>query len=86
MRARVKSLRTVLLATATAICLPLAAAADNGLPEPRQSRPQQLAQSCRTLCVEEFNACQRTCDSETTRIDCQARCQTRFNICTATCR
>lgn len=52
---------------------------------PRQSRPQQIAQACRTLCVEEFNACQRTCDSLTTRINCQAQCQTRFNLCTSAC-
>lgn len=52
---------------------------------PRQSRPQQVAQACRTLCVAELNACQRTCDSERTRIDCQARCQTRFNLCTSAC-
>jgi hypothetical protein len=53
---------------------------------PKQSRPPQLAQACRTLCVEEFNACQRMCDNARTRIDCQSRCQTRFNLCTATCR
>jgi len=52
----------------------------------RQSRPQQLAQACRTFCVEEFNACQRQCDREPTRIDCISRCQTRLNLCTATCR
>jgi hypothetical protein len=70
---------------AAAIVFSFAAAASGG-DAPRQSRPQQLAQACRTLCVDELNACQRSCDNETVRIDCQARCQTRFNLCTAACR
>lgn len=78
--------RSVLRAAlvAAAALLPISAAADDST-APRQSRPQQLAQACRTLCVEEFNACQRTCDSLQTRISCQAQCQTRFNLCTAAC-
>jgi len=71
---------------AAAALLPVAAAAgESPAPAPRQSRPQQLAQACRTLCVEEFNACQRTCDSLQTRINCQAQCQTRLNLCTSAC-
>lgn len=77
------TLRAALVAAAA--LLPAAAAAGES-EAPRQSRPQQLAQACRTLCVDELNACQRACDNETVRIDCQARCQTRFNLCTATCR
>ncbi len=76
------ALRAALVAAAA--LLPIAATADEST-APRQSRPQQLAQACRTLCVEEFNACQRTCDSLTTRINCQAQCQTRLNLCTSTC-
>lgn len=64
--------------------LPVAGAAGESEP-PRQSRPQQLAQACRTLCAEEFNACQRTCENSQTRIGCQAQCQTRLNLCTAAC-
>jgi len=76
------ALRAALVAAL--VLLPIAAVAgESGAP--RQSRPQQVAQACRTLCVEEFNACQRTCDSERTRIDCQARCQTRLNLCTSAC-
>lgn len=79
--------RTVLRAAlaAGAVLFPLAAAVGES-EAPRQSQPQQLAQACRVLCVEELNACQRTCDNETVRIDCQARCQTRFNLCTSACR
>ena len=78
--------RSVLRAALVVVAalLPIAAAADDS-GAPRQSRPQQLAQACRTLCVEEFNACQRTCDGLQTRIGCQAQCQTRFNLCTAAC-
>jgi hypothetical protein len=78
------SLRQVLIAALAA--LPPSASAAGESEAPRQSRPQQLAQACRTLCVEELNACQRSCDGATTRIDCQSRCQTRFNLCTAACR
>jgi hypothetical protein len=77
------TLRAALVAAAALFPFAAAAGESNA---PRQSRPQQLAQACRTLCVEEFNACQRTCDSATIRIDCQARCQTRFNLCTSSCR
>ena len=85
-RHRMRAARALLLAAA--ICIPLvpAAAGDSGAPAPRPSRPVQLAQACRTLCVEEFNACQRSCDTGPTRIDCQARCQTRLNLCTSSCR
>lgn len=76
------ALRAALVAAAA--LLPVAAAAGES-EAPRQSRPQQLAQACRTLCVEEFNACQRTCDNLTTRINCQAQCQTRLNLCTSAC-
>ena len=80
------AIRTTLRAAliAAAALLPAAAAAGEN-EAPRQSRPQQLAQACRTLCVEEFNACQRTCDNLTTRINCQAQCQTRLNLCTSAC-
>lgn len=76
------TLRAALVAAAA--LLPAAAHAGESN-APRQSRPQQLAQACRTLCVEEFNACQRNCDSLTTRINCQAQCQTRLNLCTSAC-
>jgi hypothetical protein len=77
------TLRAALVAAAALFPLAAAAGESNA---PRQSRPQQIAQACRTLCVEEFNACQRTCDNATPRIDCQSRCQTRFNLCTSSCR
>ena len=78
------ALRTMLIAALVGTCFSPGFSA--GGETPRQSRPQQLAQACRTLCVEEFNACQRQCDREPTRIDCVSRCQTRLNLCTATCR
>ena len=78
------ALHAALLAAAALFASASASAADDR-GAPRQSRPQQLAQACRTLCVEEFNACQRTCDGLQTRIGCQAQCQTRFNLCTAAC-
>jgi hypothetical protein len=78
-------LRKILIAALAGACVSLgSAAADDGAP--RQSRPQQLAQACRTLCIEEFNACQRACDGAPTRIDCISRCQTRLNLCNSTCR
>jgi hypothetical protein len=83
MMSRRSTLRAALVAAAG--LLPFAAAADES-GAPRQNRPQQIAQACRTLCVEEFNACRRSCDSAEIRIDCQARCQTRFNLCTSSCR
>jgi hypothetical protein len=85
-RAAMIAFRLTLRAALVAVAALLPVAAATGESEtPRQSRPQQLAQACRTLCVEEFNACQRTCDSLTTRINCQAQCQTRLNLCTSTC-
>jgi len=53
---------------------------------PRQSRPQQLAQSCRMLCLDEYVACQRTCDTAPARIYCLHQCQTRLNLCNSSCR
>lgn len=52
----------------------------------RQSRPPQLAQSCRMLCFDEYVACQRTCDTAPTRIYCLHQCQTRLNLCNSSCR
>ncbi len=86
MNRRCRALHAALVAAL--VLLPAGGAVgESSAPAPRQSRsqPQQLAQACRTLCVEEFNACQRTCDTATTRIDCQAQCQTRFNLCTSAC-
>jgi hypothetical protein len=81
----VHDLRKILIAAIAGACVSLgSAAADDSAP--RQSRPPQLAQACRTLCIEEFNACQRTCDGAPTRIDCISRCQTRLNLCNSTCR
>jgi len=82
------ALRYLVIAAAAGSCIALgpAGAGEPGAEAPRQSRPQQLAQACRTLCVEEFNACQRTCESTTIRIDCQNRCQVRLNLCTSACR
>ena len=78
---RIAVRRAVLVAV---LALPaMGAARESG--SPSQSRPLQVAQACRTLCVAEFNACQRSCDTATTRIDCQARCQTRLNLCTSAC-
>ena len=78
--------RTIFIA-AVGACIALSPAlGDDGAPAPRQSRPQQLAQSCRMLCVEELNACTRTCDDAAIRIDCLAQCQTRFNLCNSACR
>jgi hypothetical protein len=80
------ALRKTLIATIVGACAMLGPAAANDGGAPRQSRPQQLAQACRTLCIEEFNACQRACDTAPTRIDCISRCQTRLNLCTSACR
>ena len=76
------ALSTIVIAAAACV----AALGPQDAPQPRQSRPQQLAQSCRTLCTLELNACERTCDSAAVRIDCIAQCQTRYSICTSTCR
>ena len=78
------ALRTILILAGACLAPGLSAAGE--AEAPRQSRPQQLAQACRTLCVEEYNACQRQCDREPTRIDCISRCQTRLNLCNTTCR
>ena len=82
------ALRHLVIAAAAGSCIPLGAAraGEPGAEAPRQSRPLQLAQACRTLCVEEFNACQRSCESLTIRVDCQNRCQIRLNLCTSSCR
>ena len=85
-RGKPRTLRALLIAAALGLPPVAPAAGEDGTPAPRQSRPIQLAQACRTLCVEEFNACQRGCDTAPTRIDCQARCQTRLNLCTSACR
>ena len=63
------ALRTISIAALTGLCLSPGISAGGENDAPRQSRPQQLAQACRTLCVEEYNACQRQCDREPTRID-----------------
>ena len=80
------ALRTILIAALAGACLTPGPSVGGEADAPRQSRPPQLAQACRTLCVEEYNACQRQCDREPTRIDCISRCQTRLNLCNTTCR
>ena len=81
------ALRFMTIVTAAWACVSFGPALGQpDAPEPRQSRPQQLAQSCRTICILELNACERTCDSAAVRVDCIAQCQTRYSVCTSTCR
>jgi hypothetical protein len=79
-------LRSLIVAAAMCAVVGPAMGGEPDEPAPRQSRPQQLAQSCRTTCMLELQACERTCDSAAVRIDCLAQCQGRFSICTSTCR
>jgi len=78
--------RSLMIAIAACLALGPARGDEPGAPEPRQSRPPQLAQSCRTLCLMELNACERSCDSAPVRIHCLAQCQSRHSICLAQCR